>query len=201
MMRALKIARRRSVTRTAAAAPAVLGALPLATPGAMARQLPEPPIDASTERDGSASEAPGAPVEYADVGRGQAERMATIASALSDPVRLQLVDVLRSHADKVCMCELMPLFDISRSTLSHHLKVLCDAGLVDSERRGLWTYYHLIPDALPVSPRSTDENVDWDSAGIGGAAVGGLVLVALAGFATARRARILTPKEETSRED
>jgi ArsR family transcriptional regulator, arsenate/arsenite/antimonite-responsive transcriptional repressor len=88
------------------------------------------------------------PVVYPDVERRQAERMAAISKALGDPVRLQLVDVLRKHAGKVCVCELVPLFDISQPTLSHHLKVLRDAGVVDSERRGLWAYYYVIPDAL-----------------------------------------------------
>jgi ArsR family transcriptional regulator len=48
----------------------------------------------------------------------------------------------------VCVCELTPLFDVGQSTVSHHLKVLREAGLVDSERRGLWAYYYVLPDAL-----------------------------------------------------
>ncbi|MBK8293225.1 MAG: metalloregulator ArsR/SmtB family transcription factor [Solirubrobacterales bacterium] len=60
-----------------------------------------------------------------------------------DPIRLTLVDVLRKHAGKVCVCELVPLFDVSQSTLSHHLKKLRDAGIVDSERKGLWAYYYV----------------------------------------------------------
>ena len=89
-----------------------------------------------------------APVVYPDVERGQALRMAAIAKALGDPIRLQLVDVLRRHAGKVCVCELVPLFDVSQPTLSHHLKILRQAGIVDSERRGLWAYYYVRPDAL-----------------------------------------------------
>jgi ArsR family transcriptional regulator, arsenate/arsenite/antimonite-responsive transcriptional repressor len=88
------------------------------------------------------------PVVYPDVDRGQAERVAAIAKALGDPIRVQLVDVLRKHAGKVCVCELVPLFDLSQPTVSHHLKVLRAAGIVDSERRGLWAYYYVIPDAL-----------------------------------------------------
>jgi ArsR family transcriptional regulator len=88
------------------------------------------------------------PVVYPDVEREHAERMAAIAKALADPVRLQLVDVLRKHAGKVCVCELVPLFDLSQPTVSHHLKVLREAGLVASERRGLWAYYYVIPDSL-----------------------------------------------------
>ena len=88
------------------------------------------------------------PVVYPDTDRAEAERMASIAKALGDPIRLQLVDVLRKHAGKVCVCELIPLFDISQSTVSHHLKILRNAGIVDSERRGLWAYYYVLPDAL-----------------------------------------------------
>ena len=88
------------------------------------------------------------PVVYPDVERVAAERIARRAKALGDPVRLQLVDVLRQHAGKVCVCELVPLFDLSQPTVSHHLKVLREAGIVGSERQGLWAYYYVIPDAL-----------------------------------------------------
>jgi ArsR family transcriptional regulator, arsenate/arsenite/antimonite-responsive transcriptional repressor len=88
------------------------------------------------------------PVVYPDVDREQAERMAAVAKALGDPVRLTLLDVLRKHAGKVCVCELVPLFDLSQPTISHHLKVLRTAGLVDSERDGLWAYYYVNPERL-----------------------------------------------------
>jgi ArsR family transcriptional regulator, arsenate/arsenite/antimonite-responsive transcriptional repressor len=88
------------------------------------------------------------PVVYPDVERREAERVAGIAKALADPVRVQLVDVLRKHAGKVCVCELVPLFELSQPTVSHHLKVLREAGLVGSERRGLWAYYYVIPDSI-----------------------------------------------------
>ena len=88
------------------------------------------------------------PVVYPDVERVAAERIAQLAKALGDPVRLQLVDVLRKHAGKVCVCELVPLFALSQPTVSHHLKVLRQAGIVGSERQGLWAYYYVIPDAL-----------------------------------------------------
>jgi ArsR family transcriptional regulator, arsenate/arsenite/antimonite-responsive transcriptional repressor len=88
------------------------------------------------------------PVVYPDIDRDDAARMAEVAKALGDPIRLQLVDVLRKHAGKVCVCELVPLFDVSQPTLSHHLKRLRDAGLVDSERRGLWAYYYVRREAI-----------------------------------------------------
>jgi ArsR family transcriptional regulator len=87
-------------------------------------------------------------VVYPDVERDEALCMAKVAKALGDPVRLQLVDVLRKHAGKVCVCELVPLFELSQPTVSHHLKVLREAGIVGSERVGLWAYYFVIPDAL-----------------------------------------------------
>ncbi|HET8639937.1 MAG TPA: metalloregulator ArsR/SmtB family transcription factor [Solirubrobacterales bacterium] len=88
------------------------------------------------------------PVAYPDVERQEADRMAAVAKALGDPVRLQLVDVLRKHAGKVCVCELVPLFNLSQPTVSHHLKVLRQAGIVGSEREGLWAYYYVVPDSL-----------------------------------------------------
>ena len=88
------------------------------------------------------------PFVHPDVQRDQAQRMATVAKALGDPIRLQLVDVLRLHAGRVCVCELVPLFDVSQSTLSHHLGKLRAAGIVDAERRGLWAYYYVRPAAL-----------------------------------------------------
>lgn len=88
------------------------------------------------------------PVVYPDIEHGQAERMARIAKALGDPIRVQLVDLLRKHAGKVCVCELVPLFDLSQPTVSHHLKVLREAGVVGSERQGLWAYYYVNPEAL-----------------------------------------------------
>ena len=91
-----------------------------------------------------------APVARPDVGGEAAERIAALAKALSDPVRVQLVDVLRRHAGEVCVCELQPLFDISQPTLSHHLKKLRDAGVVGVERRGLWAFYYVNPGALEV---------------------------------------------------
>ena len=68
------------------------------------------------------------PVVYPDVERARPSGMAAVAKALGDPIRLQLVDVLRKHAGKVCVCELIPLFDVGQPTVSHHLKVLRDAG-------------------------------------------------------------------------
>jgi ArsR family transcriptional regulator, arsenate/arsenite/antimonite-responsive transcriptional repressor len=106
------------------------------------------PLELHPKQKRAAGERCCEPVVYPDVERQQAERMAVLAKAIADPVRLQLVDVLRKHAGKVCVCELVPLFDLSQPTVSHHLKVLRDAGIVDSERQGLWVYYYVLPGAL-----------------------------------------------------
>ena len=94
------------------------------------------------------------PLVHPNISAEQAERIAALAKALADPIRVQLVDVLRKHAGKVCVCELTPLFDVSQPTVSHHLKVLRDAGLVGVERRGLWAYYY-------VNPESVKELSQW----------------------------------------
>ncbi len=88
------------------------------------------------------------PVVLPDVDVEQAQRIAVLAKALGDPIRVQLLDVLRKAAGQVCVCELVPLFDVSQPTVSHHLKVLRDAGLVGSEKRGLWVYYYVAPGGL-----------------------------------------------------
>jgi ArsR family transcriptional regulator len=88
------------------------------------------------------------PVVYPETDRRQAERMAAVAKALGDPIRLQLVDVLRRHPGQACVCELVPLFDLSQPTVSHHLRVLRDAGIIGSERRGLWSFYYVNPDSM-----------------------------------------------------
>ena len=96
----------------------------------------------------AAGEACCEPLVFPDVQPEAAGRIAAVAKALSDPIRVQLVDVLRKHAGEVCVCELVPLFDVSQPTLSHHLKKLRDAGIVGVERRGLWAFYYVVPESL-----------------------------------------------------
>ncbi len=84
------------------------------------------------------------------------QRLSAIAKVLGDPVRLQIVDILRRHPGEVCVCDLQPLFEISQPTLSHHLKRLRDAGLVGVVRREQWAYYYVLPDALEVLKRWLD---------------------------------------------
>lgn len=80
----------------------------------------------------------------------RAGTVAELAKVLSDPIRVQVLEVLRGHEEAVCQCELHPLFDVSQPTLSHHLRRLEDAGLVSVERRGRWAYYSADTDALEV---------------------------------------------------
>jgi ArsR family transcriptional regulator, arsenate/arsenite/antimonite-responsive transcriptional repressor len=69
--------------------------------------------------------------------------------ALGDPVRLRLLSLIAARAGaEVCVCELTDAFDVKGPTISHHLRVLREAGLIDCERRGTWVYYRLIPSAL-----------------------------------------------------
>ena len=77
-----------------------------------------------------------------------AERIAAVAKALGDPLRVRLLDVLRRSDEPVCQCEFVALFDIGQSLLSHHVRKLVAAGLVEVERRHRWAYYSASPDAL-----------------------------------------------------
>ncbi len=75
--------------------------------------------------------------------------LAPVFKALGDPVRLRLVSMIGARdGGEVCVCDLTSAFDLSQPTISHHLKVLREAGLIDSERRGTWVYYRLVPAAL-----------------------------------------------------
>ncbi|GHE93235.1 hypothetical protein GCM10018785_68990 [Streptomyces longispororuber] len=78
----------------------------------------------------------------------RAAELATVFKALGDPVRLRLLSLIASRAGgEVCVCELTPAFDLAQPTISHHLKLLRQAGLIASERRGTWVYYRLVPEA------------------------------------------------------
>ncbi|GHC83873.1 ArsR/SmtB family transcription factor [Streptomyces flavofungini] len=83
----------------------------------------------------------------APLDEGQAVELAKVFKALGDPVRLRLLSMIASRAGgEICVCDLTPAFDLSQPTISHHLKLLRQAGLIDCERRGTWVYYWLLPD-------------------------------------------------------
>lgn len=75
------------------------------------------------------------------------DQLAAQFKALADPTRVAIVNHL-SAADEVCVCSLVDAFELSQPTISHHLKVLREAGLVESSRRGTWAFYRLVPEAL-----------------------------------------------------
>jgi len=78
-----------------------------------------------------------------------AQSLAPVFKALGDPVRLRLLSLVASHVGgEACVCDISPSFDLSQPTISHHLKVLREAGLLEAERRGTWVYYRVIPAAL-----------------------------------------------------
>ncbi|MFF3755261.1 ArsR/SmtB family transcription factor [Streptomyces sp. NPDC002018] len=94
--------------------------------------------------------APGiAPLGTAPLDEDQSAELAKIFKALGDPVRLRLLSMIASRAGgEVCVCDLTPAFDLSQPTISHHLKLLRQAGLIDCERRGTWVYYWVLPGTL-----------------------------------------------------
>jgi ArsR family transcriptional regulator len=86
---------------------------------------------------------PGTPAMQADA----ATRLASTFKALADPTRVSIVNRL-ACTDECCVCDLTETFDLSQPTVSHHLRILRDAGLVEAERRGTWAYYRLVPEAI-----------------------------------------------------
>ena len=79
----------------------------------------------------------------------QAEQVAPLLKALADPVRLRLVSLIAASAGgEACVCDLNDAFDLTQATISHHLKVLHSAGLLDRDKRGVWVYYTVRPTAL-----------------------------------------------------
>jgi ArsR family transcriptional regulator len=89
------------------------------------------------------------PLSAGPLSAGQAEQVAPLLKALADPVRLRLMSLVASHpGGEACVCDLNDAFDLSQPTISHHLKVLHDAGLVEREKRGVWVYYRPRTQAL-----------------------------------------------------
>lgn len=90
-----------------------------------------------------------APLVRESLSAEAAIELAAMLKALSDPVRLRLLSVIASHTGgEACVCDISVGIEVSQPTVSHHLKVLRTAGLLDSERRGSWVYYRVIPEAL-----------------------------------------------------
>jgi ArsR family transcriptional regulator len=104
--------------------------------------------EASIDRGGAVL-AGGPSLATAPLDDATATTLATAFKALSDPVRLRLLSLIASHdAGEACVCDLTEAFAVSQPTISHHLKVLRQVGLVESERRGVWMYYRAVPAGL-----------------------------------------------------
>jgi ArsR family transcriptional regulator len=89
------------------------------------------------------------PVTREPLSADAAERIAPLVKAIADPVRLRLLSLVASHADgEACVCDLNDAFELSQPTISHHLKLLHDAGLLDRDKRGVWVYYRVNATAL-----------------------------------------------------
>lgn len=89
------------------------------------------------------------PLTQEPLSSDQAERIAPLLKALADPVRLRLLSLVASHSDgEACVCDLNDAFDLSQPTISHHLKVLHEVGLLDRSKRGVWVYYAIRRSAL-----------------------------------------------------
>jgi ArsR family transcriptional regulator, arsenate/arsenite/antimonite-responsive transcriptional repressor len=89
------------------------------------------------------------PLVQEPIGAEEAERIAPLLKAIADPVRLRLLSLVASHTEgEACVCDLNDAFDLSQPTISHHLKVLHEVGLLDRSKRGVWVYYRAKPQAL-----------------------------------------------------
>jgi ArsR family transcriptional regulator len=86
---------------------------------------------------------PGAPT----IDTAAAKALAATFKALADPTRIAIVNQL-ACCEECCVCDLTATFELSQPTISHHLRILRDSGLVESESRGTWAYYRLVPDAI-----------------------------------------------------
>jgi ArsR family transcriptional regulator len=90
-----------------------------------------------------------APLSSAPLDADGAARLAHVLKALADPARLRLLSLIGSHdGGEACVCDLTGAFDLTAPTISHHLKVLREAGLITADRRGTWVYYRLAPAAF-----------------------------------------------------
>jgi ArsR family transcriptional regulator len=89
-----------------------------------------------------------APISEAALDPVAAVEGASVFKALADPIRLRLMSIIASAGDEMCVCDITPQFEVSGPTISHHLRVLREAGLVDCERRGTWVYYWPIRERL-----------------------------------------------------
>jgi len=106
-----------------------------------------------------------APLAREPLTSDQAVDLARVFKAMGDPVRLRLLSLIASHeGGEACVCDLTDVFDLTGPTISHHLKVLREAGLIAGERRGTWVFYRIRPDALRSASQLLALDVDTDAA-------------------------------------
>jgi ArsR family transcriptional regulator len=97
----------------------------------------------------ASADACGSPLAREPMTPEEAERLAGVFKAVADPARLRLLSIIANHdGGEACVCDLTEPLDLSQPTVSHHLKVLVEAGLVTREKRGKWAYYAVVPAAL-----------------------------------------------------
>ncbi|WGW12091.1 metalloregulator ArsR/SmtB family transcription factor [Saxibacter everestensis] len=106
--------------------------------------------DASTDNKPASCSAPTcAPITREPLSEQSAQQLAKTLKALADPTRLRLLSIIGAHqGGEVCACDLTGPVGLSQPTVSHHLKILVDAGLISRDKRGVWAYYAVIPDSL-----------------------------------------------------
>ncbi len=105
----------------------------------------------ATVVDSAAAEVVCAPASTDAIDEGAATALAATLKALADPLRLRMLSVIASDSrGETCVCDLMELSELSQPTVSHHLKVLRDVGVVSAQRRGTWVWYRLTPEGRPA---------------------------------------------------
>ena len=91
------------------------------------------------------------PLDGEPMEQTEAERLASVLKALADANRLRLISLIQaSPAGEACVCELTEPLGLSQPTISHHLRILTDAGLLQRDKRGVWAYFRLVPEALTI---------------------------------------------------
>lgn len=111
-------------------------------------QAPAPQV-AALDNPGLETLACCSPLARAPLSAAAAERLAGLLKALADPARLRLLSLIQAHEDgEACVCDLTDPLGLTQPTVSHHLKVLLDAGLVSRDKRGVWAYYRTVPQTL-----------------------------------------------------
>ena len=119
----------------------------------------------------AAARSPGACSSAAD-----AEQLAKVFKALGDPTRVRLLSIIGAHADgEACVCDLTEPVDLSQPTVSHHLKLLVEAGLVTREQRGRWAYYRLVQPALDAAADSLRQTSCGSAEATGDVVLGALL--------------------------